>query len=202
MEFGIHNHRKQLRITDLYLIYVLSGGDVRHTVYMDNIFNHGEDSSYGRKEKSKTVDYFVQKNWIVLNENPEYPLHSDNYAVYITAFGIDQAEMWEEKHSLDKRLTGRSYWLAVDWSENIKDTSNIYGQEFLKKLRDNVKLSFSESDLKDLCFDLDIDYDDLPDSSRKDKIREVILYLKRRKRIPEFIQICRDKRPHTHWHNG
>ncbi|MAT97413.1 MAG: hypothetical protein CL608_09750 [Anaerolineaceae bacterium] len=168
---------------------------------MDVIFNHGNDSSYGRSEKAKTVDYFIQKNWVVLDENPKYQPHPDNYIVHITAFGIDQAETWEEQYSLDKRLTGRSYWLTVDWSKSVKDTSNPYDQNYLVELLHNVNSDFNEQELKELCFELDVDYDDLPGPARKDKCREFIDLLKRQKRIPEFIQICRNKRPNTLWHD-
>jgi hypothetical protein len=166
---------------------------------MDVIFNHGNDSGYGRTEKAKTVDYFIQKNWIVLADNPEYKPQPGNYIVYITAFGIDQAESWEERYSLDKRLTGRSYWLNVDWNKSIGEDLDAFDSNYLANLLKNVKSDFNESELRDLCFELDIEFDDLPGPSRKDKCRELISLMKRQKRIPEFIQICRNKRPNTQW---
>jgi hypothetical protein len=199
MKIEVYNKKKRLRITDLYLIYVLSGGDVRRPVTMDVVFNHGNDSSYGRSEKAKTVDYFVQKNWVVLDSNAEHQTHPDIHTVYITASGIDQAEAWEEQYSLDKRLTGRSYWLTIDWRKPVKDVSNPYDQDYLIELFRNVDSDFNEPELKVLCFELSIDYDDLPGSTRTEKCLELIGLLKRQKRIPEFIQLCSNKRPNTVW---
>jgi hypothetical protein len=77
--------------------------------------------------------------------------------------------------------------------------SNTFDQDYLAELLQNVKSDYNEQELRELCFELGIDYDDLPGPARKDKCRELIGLLKRQKRLPEFIQLCRNKRPNTLW---
>ncbi|MCP4424800.1 MAG: hypothetical protein GY803_09930 [Chloroflexi bacterium] len=59
--------------------------------------------------------------------------------------------------------------------------------------------SFGQEDLRTLCFDLMIDYDDLPAQGRENKARELILYMERRGRLPELLAACEQKRPIYHW---
>ncbi|MEI6779131.1 MAG: NB-ARC domain-containing protein, partial [Chloroflexales bacterium] len=49
---------------------------------------------------------------------------------------------------------------------------------------------FSESDLRNLAFDLDIEYNDLPGDGRADKAREIIANCRRQSRIPELLLVC------------
>jgi hypothetical protein len=54
------------------------------------------------------------------------------------------------------------------------------GRESLSRLRQILATRFSESELRTLCFDLGIDYDDLPGQEKASKARELIAYLERR----------------------
>jgi hypothetical protein len=53
----------------------------------------------------------------------------------------------------------------------------------------------SAGELQTLCFDLDIDYDDLSGGAKSDKARELIQYLERRGRLPELVPQLRRSRP-------
>jgi len=67
------------------------------------------------------------------------------------------------------------------------------------KLRKNLVKYFSDSELRDLCFDLGVNYDDLPGLGKGDKARELIAYLERRGRIFELVEACRQRRPNESW---
>lgn len=54
---------------------------------------------------------------------------------------------------------------------------------------------FDENELRDLGFRLQVDFDDLPGEGRIDKARELILYLERRGRIPELLDVIEGMRP-------
>ena len=56
---------------------------------------------------------------------------------------------------------------------------------------------FGEEDLRDLCFDLRVDYENLPGSSKKDKARELIIFFDRRKRMTVLITVIREHRPNV-----
>lgn len=65
----------------------------------------------------------------------------------------------------------------------------------LVKLRRSISILFNESELRDLCFDLGLDYDDLPGAGKKDKARELVAYYHRRGRISELVRACLRLRP-------
>jgi formylglycine-generating enzyme required for sulfatase activity len=63
-----------------------------------------------------------------------------------------------------------------------------------------MRESFDEDELRDLTFELDLDYEDLPASMGKaGKVRELILLCDRDNRVPELIGILRQLRPNVEW---
>jgi hypothetical protein len=72
-------------------------------------------------------------------------------------------------------------------------------QELLSNLRQVLNERFNESELRDLCFDLGVDYESLSGEGKADRARELIGYLQRRKRIPELIVKGEKQRPDIVW---
>ena len=58
---------------------------------------------------------------------------------------------------------------------------------------------FSETDLKNLAFDLGVDHERLPGQSKDDLARELIMYLKRQGRHIQLIDAGRSQRPAAPW---
>jgi hypothetical protein len=58
---------------------------------------------------------------------------------------------------------------------------------------------FNEEELRDLCFQLGIDYETLPGDSKTIKARELVAYHERRNRIESLSQVCRQLRPNVSW---
>lgn len=71
--------------------------------------------------------------------------------------------------------------------------------EKLVYLRQNLADHFSDSELRDVCFDLGVDYDGLTGQSKADKARELIAYLDRHGHIQDLIVLCSRLRPHISW---
>jgi len=67
------------------------------------------------------------------------------------------------------------------------------------RLRHKLRECFNESELRDICFDLQIDYEELPGQEVKTKTIEVILYLERRGRLSELVNMCKQLRPDISW---
>lgn len=65
-----------------------------------------------------------------------------------------------------------------------------------KLLRALIDL-FSEQDLRDFCFDLRVDYENLPGQSKKDKARELIIFFDRRRRMNVLVTGFQEHRPHV-----
>jgi len=72
-------------------------------------------------------------------------------------------------------------------------------REYLVRLRETLATYFDAGELRTLCFDLGVDYDDLPGEGKTNKARELITYLERRDRIPELVSACQGLRPHVAW---
>jgi hypothetical protein len=68
-----------------------------------------------------------------------------------------------------------------------------------QRLRQLLVEHFDESELRDLTFDLNVDYENLGGSGKSDKARALIGYLKRRGRLEELITLAQRRRSHVAW---
>jgi tetratricopeptide (TPR) repeat protein len=64
-----------------------------------------------------------------------------------------------------------------------------------KPLLAALTIHFDLEELRTLCFDLDVPYDDLRGEGRQAKARELILYLQRRGRLPHLVKAVVERRP-------
>jgi photosystem II stability/assembly factor-like uncharacterized protein len=69
----------------------------------------------------------------------------------------------------------------------------------LSRLHKNITQYFDEGELKTLCFDLQVDYDDLPAVGKTNKARELITYCQRLNRLEQLTYKCSQLRPHADW---
>ncbi len=58
---------------------------------------------------------------------------------------------------------------------------------------------FNDQELRDLCIELDFDYEELSPVGKSGKIRELILIFEKNGRIPNLIQLCQQERPKESW---
>ncbi|MBK8905730.1 MAG: hypothetical protein IPM53_31395 [Anaerolineaceae bacterium] len=64
----------------------------------------------------------------------------------------------------------------------------------LPELRRLIIKHFSDSDLRDICFDLRLDYESLPGTSKSEKVRELLLFLDRSNTVERLVNVCRELR--------
>ncbi len=69
----------------------------------------------------------------------------------------------------------------------------------IKILHQQLEKSFNEGELRTLSTVLEVDYDDLPGQGKSDKARELILYLRRRQKTSQLLQMLEDSRPKFNW---
>jgi DNA polymerase III delta prime subunit len=69
----------------------------------------------------------------------------------------------------------------------------------LRALRQLLSTWFNLDGLRTLCFELDVEYEDLPAETRSGKARELIIYLDRRGRISDLVTIGAQLRPDIPW---
>jgi len=82
---------------------------------------------------------------------------------------------------------------------SVKRASEQRDQAELSRLRQILATRFSGENLRTLCFDLSVDYDDLPAKGKENKARELVTYLAQRGRIPELVRIGERLRPDIPW---
>ncbi len=67
------------------------------------------------------------------------------------------------------------------------------------RLRQLFSENFDQSELRILCFDLKVDFDQLKGEIKEEKIIELILYMARHHRLEELLARCRELRPSVRW---
>ncbi|MBK9711493.1 MAG: hypothetical protein IPO81_09230 [Kouleothrix sp.] len=67
------------------------------------------------------------------------------------------------------------------------------------KLRQIITDFFSDDELRELCFDLGIDYENLPGAGKAAKARELVAYAQRRGRMQDLVTTCQQLRPNAPW---
>lgn len=72
--------------------------------------------------------------------------------------------------------------------------------ETLSQLRENLLHHFNLDEFRTLCFDVGVDYDDLPGESKSGKARELITFLDRQGRLHDLIHRCAELRPRVWQH--
>lgn len=77
--------------------------------------------------------------------------------------------------------------------------SGELNREQLVGLRQALEDRLSDDDLRTLCFDLGVDYEDLPGQRKSIKIQELLMYFVRRKGISDLIEVGRQQRPDIPW---
>lgn len=69
----------------------------------------------------------------------------------------------------------------------------------LSELLNLIGNSFNLAEIRTLCLELMVDYEDILGDTKTDKVRELILYFYRFNRLPDLVQYCRKKRPNLMW---
>jgi hypothetical protein len=66
-----------------------------------------------------------------------------------------------------------------------------------QQLRQFLAENFNDSELRTLCFNLEVPYEDLSGSGKEDKVRELIEYCQRRGQYNKLVAACTEARPST-----
>ena len=69
----------------------------------------------------------------------------------------------------------------------------------LTRLHEQLTQAFNLPELHNLCFELGVEFEELPGERLSDKARELLLYMERRERLGALLALCAQKRPHLNW---
>ena len=73
------------------------------------------------------------------------------------------------------------------------------GRECLIRLHEILTHRFDDGELRTLCFNLGVDYDDLPGDGKVNKARELVAHCERRDDIPELLKTIKQLRQDISW---
>jgi len=88
-----------------------------------------------------------------------------------------------------------------DKEQEIKNTELKEDLLDFTELHRLITFHFDEEELRTLCFDLGIQYDNLAGSSKISKVRELISFLERRQSITLLLSKFKELRPETSTEN-
>jgi formylglycine-generating enzyme required for sulfatase activity len=67
------------------------------------------------------------------------------------------------------------------------------------RLLEAISQFYSQEELRTLCFELGVDYDDLPAQGKVNRARELIQQCERTYRLAALIEVCQQQRPLVNW---
>ncbi len=82
---------------------------------------------------------------------------------------------------------------------NAQQATTASTDDNLNSLRQNMVAAYSESELRNLCLALNVDYGQLTGESPHDKVRELILLCQRHGSLPQLLQQLQNERPNLSW---
>ncbi len=72
-------------------------------------------------------------------------------------------------------------------------------QDYMIELRELLASRFNTGEMKTLCFDMGVDYENLPGEGKADKARELVSYCDRHKCLDKLVQAGQRLRPDIQW---
>lgn len=89
--------------------------------------------------------------------------------------------------------------MLVAYLIGVRESTEAITQEKLVALKTKMGESFSNDDLKSLCFELHIQYEDLDATTLDSRILSLIGYAQRNGRLADLANYCRYSRNHITW---
>ncbi|MEM7114175.1 MAG: AAA-like domain-containing protein [Chloroflexota bacterium] len=77
----------------------------------------------------------------------------------------------------------------------------MFPQSQLTQLHQKLLAHFGEEELRTLCFDLGVDYADLPAQGRQYKARELVATMAQQGRLGDLTAVCQQHRSNVIWHH-
>lgn len=132
----------------------------------------------------------LERRGIVLKHGAAYHLFSKDFECFIAEqAGPERPEGAGDIHRFPGAVRGPSTTSTEESLEQMKQA----------QLRHKITAYFNESELRDLCADLNVDYENLPGEAKADKVRELVAYFARRGNVHQLAKVCCSLRPNRPW---
>lgn len=87
----------------------------------------------------------------------------------------------------------------MNWQSGHVDELDPKAAAYLGQLHGILLASFNREELRQMCFKLGIEFDDLEGTTRTAKARELLLYFWRQGRLPDLATAVKNERPQVDW---
>ncbi len=139
---------------------------------------------------------------LIFNMSRRYPMIPDDG--YLNKSGFNLRRFKDLVHRILHTRTPDGAVEASREEVGVQAVDGALGEStprrwYLAKLRRILETRFDEGELRALCFDLDVDYENLPGEGKANKARELVSFLERRDRVPELVRIGNQMRPDVSW---
>jgi Effector-associated domain 7/SIR2-like domain len=156
-------------------------------------------NKYGRQLSTQKLSFITRQLGMSANgstsENPLNILANLNIPIYLTTSYFNYME-------LALQQVGKKPQTEIClWNDQVQIQSQQNSQNILSTLRQLCSQNFDDSEIRDLCLDLDIQYENLAGDSKLAKVRELLLYVKRRQILPDLMVLFIKQRPKLPWPN-
>lgn len=91
--------------------------------------------------------------------------------------------------------------LTVSYLIGEKDSYRNIQQETLNDFKARLEETFNDEDIRQLCFELGVEYEDLAADTGHGRIRELVDYGRRHGRLAELTKYAREQRRYITWPN-
>ena len=156
-------------------------------------------------------------------EKDRYTKRTVLFPIRLDGAVMETGQAWAAKVRRERQITNFCGWKNHDtyqkqFARLLRDLQAVDAQEVVAveavpspkpkskptetyrvKLRQNLVTAVNDSELRDLCFDMNVDYESLNGENKADKARELIAFCERRQVIADLIARCRELRPKVEW---
>jgi hypothetical protein len=144
------------------------------------------EAFYRRLGELEPVDAAVQRGRRLLSQR--FP-RTRAYASPVLFMRVEDGRLFETPEAATAN--------APDHRGASMSTAPESGTVDRVRLLEQINKYFNLSELKDLCFYLHVEYDNLAGAAKRDKVRELIAYFERHRDLRELVNACQKQRPHV-----
>jgi hypothetical protein len=158
----------------------------------------------------------IESDWVEIEvqvalEKERRAKHTVLFPIRLDDAVMDTSKAWAAKVRRERHITDFRGWKNHDtyqkqFARLLRDLQAVDAQEVIAAepapspkpkskpteiyrvtLWQNLVAYFNDSELRDLCFDMNVDYESLNGENKADKARELIAFCERRQSVPDLV---------------
>lgn len=112
---------------------------------------------------------------------------------------LNEKRTWDNSRRTTLLAIKQLLLKKIELEKKLDEAKTVAAQSTRVKLKQNLSAAFSDAELREICFDLGIDYDEIQRENKREFVVELIMHFERRGRLSELVNACRQLRPNLSW---